>query len=107
MRREAKNMTKETVRIGRRLAAIRKKRGLSTRQLEQLTGILQPYIVYIEKGRCNATINTIYKIANELDVKIEFREKKPRDYKKRLAAARKAKNEAATLAPQQEEKEME
>ena len=44
------------------LAAARKKKGLSQRDLEKLCGVSQPVIARMEKGDVNAKIDTIMKI---------------------------------------------
>lgn len=44
------------------IADARKKKGLSQRELEKISGVSQPVIARMEKGDINAKIDTIMKI---------------------------------------------
>ena len=48
----------------------RKSRGLSQRELEQLSGVRQPVIARLERGETSAQIDTITKILCALDMKL-------------------------------------
>ncbi|WP_100402754.1 helix-turn-helix domain-containing protein [Bacillus sp. FJAT-42315] len=54
--------------IGKNLADIRKKRGLSLDQTAELTGVSKAMLAQIEKGNTNPTVTTLWKIANGLNV---------------------------------------
>lgn len=62
-------------RIGICLSEMRKKRGLSQRSLEKLTGINHSNILKIEKGETSTGIETLSKICEALNASIEIVEK--------------------------------
>jgi transcriptional regulator with XRE-family HTH domain len=68
-------MNKETtrVKIGQQLRALRQERGLSTRQLAEITGVIHSHIVRIESGRYNVGVDTVEKLANALGAKLTIR----------------------------------
>ena len=59
-------------RIGRKIADIRKRKGLTTIQLAELTGLQQSNINRIELGKYSADIDLIGKVAAALNFKIDF-----------------------------------
>jgi len=50
------------VKLMHAIADARKKKGLSQRELEKISGVSQPVIARMEKGDVNAKIDTILKI---------------------------------------------
>jgi len=58
------------VRLGRQLAAIREKRGLSQVQLADMADIGRAHLSQIENGAVAARIDTLVEIAKGLDVKL-------------------------------------
>lgn len=58
--------------IGRRIAELRKERGISQTQLANAIGMKQPNLANIEAGRFSTTIDVLERIAKALDVKIDF-----------------------------------
>ncbi len=56
--------------LGKRVKALREKKGLTQEELEEKTGINTKYISAIERGNKNATIKTLEKIAMGLDVEL-------------------------------------
>lgn len=56
--------------IGSRIQFIREKRGLTQEQLEERSGVNTKYISAIERGQKNATVKTLEKIANGLDIEL-------------------------------------
>lgn len=59
-------------RIGKRIAELRKERGLSQIKLAQLTGIDSSNIGRIELGKYNPGLETLCKIADVLGVTLDF-----------------------------------
>ena len=60
------------VRIGKRIAELRKERGLSQFRLAQLTGIDSSNIGKIELGKFNPGLETLCKISEALGCQIDF-----------------------------------
>ena len=60
------------IRIGKRIAELRKERGLSQTRLAQLTGFDRGYIGKIELGTFDIGIENLSKISNALGVMIDF-----------------------------------
>jgi len=58
------------VQLGKRIQAIREKRGITQEQLEEKAGINAKYISAVECGQRNVTIKTLDKIAKGLDVEL-------------------------------------
>lgn len=56
--------------LGKRVKALREKRELTQEELEEKTGVNTKYISAIERGQKNATIKTLEKIAEGLDVEL-------------------------------------
>ena len=61
--------------IGKRIAEIRKKRGLTILQVHEMTGLDNSNIGKIEKGKYNVGIDVLHKICEALNVEIEFIDK--------------------------------
>ena len=59
------------VRLGRRLSQLRKKRGLSQTQLADMAQIGRAHLSQIENGAVAARIDTLYAIAQALDLTLE------------------------------------
>lgn len=62
----------ERLRIGRRIAEIRKERGLTQTQLAQQCGQQQAHIARIEAGRYSVGLDTLAQIADAMGMKIDF-----------------------------------
>jgi transcriptional regulator with XRE-family HTH domain len=56
------------VRLGRRLSALREQRGLSQTQLADLSEVGRAHLSQIENGAVAARIDTLYAIANALEM---------------------------------------
>ena len=54
--------------VGRRIATLRRRRGLSLSKLAELAGISKSTLSALESGRINPTISTLWSIANALNV---------------------------------------
>ena len=63
------------LRIGQRIAEIRKKKGLSMRELAELTGLNHSNIGKIELGKYSVGIDILGKICAALDCDIEIKER--------------------------------
>ena len=59
-------------RIGKRIAEIRKQKGISQAQLSELTGITPGNIARIELGKYSTGIDILSKIAKALNYRIDF-----------------------------------
>lgn len=62
----------ERKRIGLRIAEIRQKRGMTQRELAEVSGLLQPHIARIEQGRYSVGLDTLSIIASALKITIDF-----------------------------------
>ena len=62
----------ERERIGNKIKEIRIKKGISTYQLAELSGLMQPNIIRIEKGKYSTGIDILSKIADALGCKIDL-----------------------------------
>jgi len=62
-----KNLAK---RLGARIKALRKSRGLSQEQLAEKTGITPKYLSRLEVGQQNPSIETLAKLTEALDVEL-------------------------------------
>ena len=60
------------IRIGRQLAAIRNKKGLSIRELAEACGVTSSNITKIEHGKYNVSIDILGKICDALGVRIDL-----------------------------------
>lgn len=58
--------------IGFQIAELRNKRGLSTRQLAELSGVNYTNIGKIERGVYNVSIDILSKVCNALDAHIDI-----------------------------------
>ena len=67
--------TNERIRIGNRIKELRQKRGISTYQLAELTGLKQPNIARIESGKYSTGVDILSKIAAALSCDLDFIEK--------------------------------
>ncbi len=57
--------------IGKNVKTNREVRGLSQQELADLSGLHRNYIIEVEKGRRNITIESLNKIAQSLNTDIE------------------------------------
>lgn len=62
----------ERLRIGRRIAEMRKEQGLTQTQLAEQCGLQQAHIARIETGKFSVGIDTLAQIADALNAKVEF-----------------------------------
>lgn len=60
------------VRIGQRIAQLRKEKGLTQEQLSKLTSLDRANIAKIENGKYNTGIDIIGKIEDALEVEIKI-----------------------------------
>ena len=63
------------LRIGQRIAEIRKKKGLSMRELAELTGLSHSNIGKIELGKYSVGVDVLGKICDALNIEITLTEK--------------------------------
>jgi transcriptional regulator with XRE-family HTH domain len=56
--------------IGNNISKIRKKKGLTSKELGYRCDIEKSNLINIEKGRINVTANTLLKLANALEVEV-------------------------------------
>ena len=57
--------------VGKRIKMLRNEQGLSQEKLALKAGIDRTYLAGIESGKRNATIQSLEKIANALEIKIK------------------------------------
>jgi len=69
-------MSEIRIKIGQRIAELRKLRGMTQRDLAEATGFNRSNIGRIEQGRYSAGIEILNKIATALDAEIEINELK-------------------------------
>lgn len=62
----------ERERLGKKIEGIMKERNLNQSKLAILTGLKQPNISRILKGKYSVTFDILFKIATALDVKVDF-----------------------------------
>lgn len=62
----------ERLRIGQRLAGLRKEKGYTVRSLSEKCGITYQYLSKIENGKFSASIDVVSLICEALDAKIEI-----------------------------------
>lgn len=65
-------MTEYRTYIGTKLRELRESKGLSLRQLAELTGFAHQNIYKIEQGRYSVGIDVLSKICDALDAKVEI-----------------------------------
>jgi transcriptional regulator with XRE-family HTH domain len=70
---EEKNLNR--LRIGQAIAAIRKEKGLSVRQLAELSGVTFQNINKIELGKYSVGIDVLTKITDALDCEVTITNK--------------------------------
>jgi len=68
---EAKNNS-ERLRIGQRIAELRKEQNLTQTQLAERCGLQQAHIARIETGRYSVGLDTLAQIATALGMAIDF-----------------------------------
>lgn len=54
--------------VGQNFARLRRAKGLTQEQVEELSGFSQQYLSSLERGRRNPTIITLYELAQALEV---------------------------------------
>ena len=54
--------------VGRNFARLRREKGLTQEQVEELSGFSQQYLSSLERGRRNPTVITLYELAQALGV---------------------------------------
>ncbi|MBR0425665.1 MAG: helix-turn-helix transcriptional regulator [Clostridia bacterium] len=64
-------MSIDYITVGKKIRAIRTRNGLSQLQLSEMIDVSPPYISSIENGVKNASIETLVKIANSLQVSLD------------------------------------
>lgn len=69
----------ERERIGKRIAELRKAKGLTQAQLAEKTGFSQSNIGRIETGRYSVGLDVLAKIAEALGAKVEIKEELRRE----------------------------
>ena len=62
----------DRIRIGQRIAELRKEKGMTQAQLAEQACVLQPNIARIENGRYGITIDVLARIAQALGKRIEL-----------------------------------
>lgn len=67
-----KSIFYERIRIGKRIAKIRKEHGVSQKKLAELIGVKQSAISRIEQGKFNVGFDTLQKIAEIFDKNIDL-----------------------------------
>lgn len=70
-------MTDIKIKLGKRIAEIRKAKGITQVQLSERTGLERTYLSKIEKGKYSAGIETIELICNALGHDIDIVERLP------------------------------
>lgn len=68
---EAKNNS-ERLRIGQRIAELRKEQGMTQTQLAERCGLQQAHIARIETGRYSVGLDTLTQIATALGRTVDF-----------------------------------
>ncbi len=58
-------------RFGEKLRVLRKRRGLTVRQLAAMLGVTHSHIVGIEKGKHNPSVDMVIKVADVFDISID------------------------------------
>lgn len=60
------------IRIGQRIAELRKQRGISQAQLAEAIGMHQPNIARIENGQYSTSIDVLSRIAEALGTRLDL-----------------------------------
>lgn len=58
------------IKIGSRIAAVRKKQHISQDHLAFIANMDRTYLTRLEKGRANPSVRTLHKIARKLRIKV-------------------------------------
>ena len=56
--------------VGERIKELRNKKAWTQEQLAEYADLLVSYLIALEKGRKNASVNVIYRIANAFDISL-------------------------------------
>jgi transcriptional regulator with XRE-family HTH domain len=62
----------ERLRIGRRIAEIRKEKGMTQAQLAELCGLQQAHIARIENGKYSVGLDTLAQIADAMGARVDI-----------------------------------
>ena len=62
----------ERLRIGQRIAELRKERGMTQTQLAERCGLQQAHIARIEAGKHSVGLDTLAQIADALGMQVDF-----------------------------------
>lgn len=62
----------ERIRIGQRIAELRKEKGMSQQVLADQTGLQRPHLTRLEAGKYGVTIDVLSQIANVLGKRVDF-----------------------------------
>jgi transcriptional regulator with XRE-family HTH domain len=65
----------ERLRMGERIATLRKAQGMTQAELAERAGLQRSHIVRLEQGRYGATIDVLSTIADALNCEIDFIQK--------------------------------
>ena len=60
------------IKIGKRIAEIRKKQNISQDHLAFIADMDRTYLTRLEKGRANPSVRTLHKIARKLKIKVSL-----------------------------------
>ncbi len=64
--------TAERLRIGQRIAQVRKEHGMTQQQLADAVGVSREHIARIEVGKYSVGLDILVKVAKALDMELEF-----------------------------------
>lgn len=70
--KESMNKEQERKRIGGKIAAWRKARGMTQQQLADIAGLAQQNLARVETGRYSSRLDTLAAIAEALGCQLEF-----------------------------------
>jgi transcriptional regulator with XRE-family HTH domain len=70
--KESMNKEQERKRIGGKIAALRKARGMTQQQLADMAGLAQQNLARVETGRYSSRLDTLAAIAEALGCQVEF-----------------------------------
>lgn len=70
--KESMNKEQERKRIGGKIAAWRKARGMTQQQLADMAGLAQQNLARVETGRYSSRLDTLAVIAEALGCQLEF-----------------------------------
>lgn len=63
------------LRMGERIAALRKAKGMTQAELAEITGLQRTHILRIEQGRYGVTVDVLTAIGDALDAELELVER--------------------------------